>query len=408
MKVLIFSNTLYPRGGADIAALRQAKALGCAGHEVTLLTTSTPVGLAIKGVRIKVIPTIDWSVNNTLYAKIQRLFGFFYSCRVRREVSNFLKEESVDLAIGHLLKGYLTTAILVALRYHQVPIIRVLHDYELLDPHNLLLDGKGQVTNKTVFGSSFWSVIDRHNRDSVIFSLVSWLEYCLSMKIFPVQHYTALVPVSHFSQRIHKSSRLNLPYVEMIPNFISEDYVKSDLNIELRNDFIFFGRLSKEKGINTLLKAYQLSNLKSKLTIIGDGSQPFAIPSGVNFIGPKYGAELFENLSQHRFMILPSEWYENNPLSVLEAMLLGVPCIVSEIGGLTELVIHGFNGFLFKPGSYTSLQKVLILAESVSNQQYLKMSVNCKNFILENYSEEMYTKSWNNLIEGVCTRRGLE
>ena len=404
MNVLVFTNTLYPRGGADIAAIRQAKALYDLGYNVVLLTTSLPKELHLRGIRIKLISVEDWSKINSPFGRIIRLCGFFYSVKVNKEVHDILENENIDLAIGHLLKGHLTVSILVALRKHDIPVIRVLHDYELLDPHNLLLNGQGRVSTKTVNGNSFWSVLDRHNRNSLILSFLSWLEYVLSMKLFPVKDYAALVPVSTFSFQIHRSSRLNLPHIEVIPNFISHDYVKLNEPNEPRQGFIYFGRLSKEKGLSTLLSAFEYSKLQCELSIVGSGSAGFKKSEGINFVGPKYGTELFQILNRHRYMVLPSEWYENNPLSVLEAMLIGIPCIVADIGGLSELVINGYNGFLFESGSSYSLQKALLSAESMSDLEYKEMSNNCKHFIAENYSKNTYSQSWMNLIDKVCPK----
>lgn len=408
MNVLIFTNTLFPRGGADIAAIRQAQSLYGLGYNVVVLTTSLPKGFDLRGIRIKSITVEDWDEIKNPLRRVRRLFGFFYSVKVKKAVNDILENENIDLAIGHLLKGHLTVSTLVALRKHYVPVIRVLHDYELLDPHNLLLNGKGKVSTKTVSRSSFWCVLDRHNRNNVFLSFISWLEYVISMKIFPVKDYAALVPVSNFSSQIHRSSRLNLPHVEVIPNFISHDYVKFRELHEPRQGFIYFGRLSKEKGLNTLLNAFDNLKLQTKLSVVGSGSASIRKSEGINFVGPKYGSELFQILNRHRFMVLPSEWYENNPLSVLEAMLIGVPCIVADIGGLPELVINGYNGFLFDSGSSSSLQKVLFSAASMSDLEYYEMSNNCRHFITEKYSEDSYSRRWINLIDKVCVKKNIK
>ena len=131
--------------------------------------------------------------------------------------------------------------------------------------------------------------------------------------------------------------------------------------------FIYFGRLSWEKGIFTLLKAMQDVH-QSKLLIIGDGPvrkelEIFAVDNdlkNVVFLGSKNGNELKSLVSKAKFVIVPSEWYENSPLVIYESFSMGKPVIGASIGGISELIDHEENGLLFDAGDAEGLKEHIL------------------------------------------------
>jgi glycosyltransferase involved in cell wall biosynthesis len=127
------------------------------------------------------------------------------------------------------------------------------------------------------------------------------------------------------------------------------------------------GRLSREKGLFTLLGAWEeVPNIT--LEIIGDGSvrnelEAFVIQKGitnVEFLGFIEGPRRFEILRKAMFTIFPSEWYENLPYSIIESFACGTPVIASRIGELKRLVEEGQNGLLFDPGNIEDLRKKIL------------------------------------------------
>jgi glycosyltransferase involved in cell wall biosynthesis len=126
--------------------------------------------------------------------------------------------------------------------------------------------------------------------------------------------------------------------------------------------FLYFGRLSSEKGIFTLLKAMKKIDRYS-LKIVGDGPlrndlERFALQnelSNVEFAGLRSGEELKQIVANAMFVVVPSEWYENSPLVIYEAFALGKPVVGAAIGGIPELVDHDKNGLLFRAGDSEDL-----------------------------------------------------
>lgn len=147
-----------------------------------------------------------------------------------------------------------------------------------------------------------------------------------------------------------------------IPNFVSDLNVDST-NSGKRNRFVCFGRMSVEKGLYTLLEA--IKDLPLELDLIGDGPLRQDIGekishqglSNVRMSGYLSGQNLIDKIKQSSIAVIPSQCYENNPISVMEAFTLGIPVIGARIGGIPELIIEGETGLLFNPGDAGDLRE---------------------------------------------------
>jgi glycosyltransferase involved in cell wall biosynthesis len=128
--------------------------------------------------------------------------------------------------------------------------------------------------------------------------------------------------------------------------------------------YVYLGRLSSEKGIKTLLKVAEI-NTEIKLKIIGDGPLRESLEkrykkNHIEFCGYQKWDTIKQILGQAQFMVLPSECYENNPLSIIESFALGTPVLGSNIGGIPELITPEVNGMLFKPADTADLNHKII------------------------------------------------
>jgi len=160
-------------------------------------------------------------------------------------------------------------------------------------------------------------------------------------------------------------------------------------------NFIYFGRLSPEKGIETLLKAFKAIP-SAKLTIAGDGplldnvlkcSKKY---KNINYIGFKNKKELMGILSSAKFTVVPSICYENNPLSIVESFSNSVPVIGSDFGGISELIDQNINGYLFKVGDSNSLMVAIRKAINIHPKSYEKMKSNCLKFAKTNFDSKYH------------------
>lgn len=123
----------------------------------------------------------------------------------------------------------------------------------------------------------------------------------------------------------------------------------------------------------------------------------------IEFVGFRKGDELFSYIRNASFVLVPSEWYENNPLTIVEAYSAGKPVIGSAIGGIPELISEGETGFLFRMGDKEEFESKIRRAATMSNDQYQNMSRAAYNFATEIFSEKKHyedlLKIYNELID---------
>lgn len=165
---------------------------------------------------------------------------------------------------------------------------------------------------------------------------------------------------------------------------------------EKRKLSFFFGRISEEKGIPTLLKAIcKLPDVKLKLAGTGPllDSLKAQCPPNTEFLGFKQGKELQSLIHGASFVIVPSEWYENNPMTIIESYTIGTPVIGSDIAGIPELIDEGDTGFTFKPKSPEDLRSVISKALNINEERYEEMVKNCRAFAETNFSETEHYKN---------------
>lgn len=96
------------------------------------------------------------------------------------------------------------------------------------------------------------------------------------------------------------------------------------------------------------------------------------------------------------FVVVPSEWYENNPMTIIEAYAAGVPVIASRIGGIPEIVMHEKTGFLFEPFDISGLANSIISADRIDLDVYASLSQNCRDFAKREFSSEAH---YNHLMQ---------
>ena len=112
--------------------------------------------------------------------------------------------------------------------------------------------------------------------------------------------------------------------------------------------------------------------------------------SNVEFLGYKRGKELTDLVANAYFVIVPSEWYENNPMTIIESYSVGTPVIGARIGGIPEIVVEDETGYQFVSGDSEDLHNKVLLANRLSEEEYTELSKGTLKFAHENLSLESY------------------
>ena len=347
MKILLANKFYYRRGGDCIYMLNLEKLLKAHGHEVAVFAMDYPENL-------------DTPWKKYFPKNMSKLMAFsrpFGSHEVKSKFKKLLDEFKPDVV--HLNNVHTQLSPVIAELAHQrgIKVVWTLHDYKLLCPRYDCLkngnticetcfngDKKACLDNKCMKGSKLASFIGY--KEAVVWNRER-LEVCTDVFICPSQFMADKMVQGGFSKS-KMQTLCNFIDVEKC-KFSSTDGTDYTDDVELlpkkEDYYCFIGRLSHEKGAKTLIEA--ANQLPYKLVIIGGGPLMEELKSvahtNIKFVGFKQWDDIKQLVGKARFSVIPSEWYENNPLSVIEAQCLGTPVLGANIGGIPELTDYTFS-----------------------------------------------------------------
>jgi len=376
LKILFIVTYLYNRGGDSNHAFAIAQELVKKGHEVSFFGMQSEKNFPeLSG---PFAPAVDYQEilkrKNPLNA--MKALSSIYSFSAKKAVSEFIELHGpFELVHIHSTHHQLTLSILDVLKKRKIPIVWTLHDYKLVCPNTSLFnDSAGEKCSSPGKGTPFCVAKNKCKKGSlpasILAAIESWFNYARGYYNYP----ECYISPSNFLRNLVIDTKVTLRPVEVLPNFSPH---LSDQKTNLPgHDFIFIGRLVIGKGVDILIKAFTqvIKQLTGNLIIIGSGPnekdlQKLAeelLPSDrYEFTGHIESSEEMANYYRKaRCMVLPAVWFENMPLSILEAFAHARPVIGSDIGGIPELVVDGETGRLSKPGSVSKLAEKLIFYES--------------------------------------------
>ena len=331
-----------------------------------------------------------------LIQKIRLVKNMKYSKEAYRKMKALIEAEKPDLAILNLFHKNLTCSIIDALYEKNIPIIWVCHDLMAVCPSYLMLNGKGEICEKCLNGDFKNCFKSKCVRGS---SLLSYLSYKEAEFIKKHKFYDKIdliiTPSLFFKKKIESSNLIHTKVVHLCNPCLNEPV--KEINANPDNYFLYLGRLSREKGIELLIKAF--INIESSLYIVGKGpeesrlrklAEELGLTNKVRFLGFKSGDELNKIIYNSIAVVLPSQWYENGPYSAIEALSMGKPLIVSNYGGLPELIED--NGLIFH--NKNELTEILKYFKRIDMNEYFNTCQNSiiiykKKYFNVNYSDNL-------------------
>ncbi len=357
MRVIFANNYYYLRGGADRVFFDEIKLLETNGYQVSHFSRHFEKNYSSEYSRY-FPPNFEY-LNAIGIDKISAALKLIYSIECRKYFGNLLEIFKPDIVHAHNIYGRLTTSILDEGNRRKVPVVMTLHDYKLICPSYLLFHN-GCVCERCKGKRFYHCVIQRCHKKSITASIVYTVESYFN-KIFDKDKTVRyFICPSRFLREKHLQAGISEKRLIYVPNFIEPKNFTPDYTHD--NYILYCGRLSREKGVLTLLKATK--SLDIILRIVGDGPmrdeyERFVRENRMNnvvFEGYKSGDELKNLWKRAVFIVFPSEMYENAPMSILESFAYGKPVIGSNIGGIPEMIIDGETGLLFTPGDSEELR----------------------------------------------------
>jgi len=304
----------------------------------------------------------------------QDIAQFVYSPAARRNLRALLNEAGpVDLAHLHIYYGQLTASVLQPLKEAGVPIVQSLHEYKLTCPVYSHLS-QGTIC-EACEGQHFWRALPRRcNQGSLARTALSVLESYVSRALGDVRHVDHFIAVSDFLRRKMIEHEVVPPEdITTVHNFV--DAARFTPSEEVGEHVLYFGRLSQEKGLRTLVDA-AAPLTEIPLLIAGTGAEREALEAEVarrgldhvRFVGFQSGDDLWDLVRRSLCTVLPSEWYENCPMTVLESLACARPVVGANIGGIPELIDDGADGALVPSGNAEALREAIAWMQAHPHQ----------------------------------------
>jgi len=390
-KLLSLNTYFYRRGGSEAVFFDHDELFRGIGWETAMFAMRHPQNFDSPWSEY-FVDELEFGGEYGALAKIKMAGKVIYSREAKQKLARLLEKFTPDIAHGHLLYHHLSPSVLGLLRERGIPTVMTAHDLKLACPAYTMFNASG-ICEKCINGNLLHVVRNRCIRGSMSASVLVALESGIHKALgLWRRNLDRVVTPSRF----YKEKLIEWGWPEdklaYIPNYI--DSTAYEPNYEPGDYFFYFGRLTKQKGVATLIEAAKQQG--SRLLIAGTGPEEGALQAlaagadGIELLGYCTGAHLRGLIAGARAVVLPSEWYENAPISVLEAYASGKPVIGAEIGGIPELIQDGVTGMTFASGDVDSLRVCLQQFESMPADDIRAMGLQARELVQSRFTREYY------------------
>ncbi|KQY82887.1 glycosyltransferase [Pelomonas sp. Root1444] len=337
LRVLVCHNRYQLRGGEDSVCESEVELLRQYGHDVQMFERSN-AGIDTGSPKFAAAAEAIWSSDSA------------------RDFEKKLEEFRPHVVHVHNTFAKISPSIYWAASRAHVAVVQTLHNFRLLCPQAMFLrDGK---VCEDCLGKLPWrGAVRGCYRGSVAQSTVLASMVTAHRMIGTWQSkVTRYIALNEFCRQKFIEGGLPADRIVIKPNFVDFEAPPTGA----REGFLFVGRLSLEKGIDTLVSAaQQVGGLHLRVAGTGPEAHLLHGVAGVDALGALDGNAVRFEMSRSMALVLPSIWYENFPRTLVEAMACGLPIIASRIGALAELVDEGVSGLLFEAGNASDLASKL-------------------------------------------------
>lgn len=408
MRILFCNKYNHPFSGTEVYLFELMELMRSQGHEVALFSMADPRGLPTAYDRY-FVPFIDFKSETNLWQRAQRAAHALYSRDARRRIRALIEDFHPDVAHVRNIYHHMSPSILWELKTQNIPVVYHLNDFKLLCPsYNLVSEGEVcEQCKRGGFFHALWSKCYPGLGARITLTgeayLHKWLgtyRKCVDRFLAPSRFVR-----DKFVEHGWDANQFDvLPHFQRIPDVI-ESSTQPDAPI------LYFGRLSKEKGVDDLLRAMTfVPNMR--LVIAGDGPQRDelqALAAGlalknVEFVGHVGRAELECLITKSRFSVLPSHAYETLGKTILESYARSRAVVASDVGSRRELVRDGETGLLYPVGNINRLAEALKLLGS-DGELAEKMGQTGRETVQARHAPEVHYQKLLNLYEHVITNK---
>lgn len=343
-KVLVVHNYYQIPGGEDTVVANEKKMLAKHGHEVIVYSRNNA--------ELK---------NMSFFKKILLPFTTIFNIRTYKEIKKIIKDHEIEIVHVHNTLNLISPSVYYAAIAMNVPVVQTVHNFRLLCP-GATFYRNGHICEDCVKYGLKCAVKHSCYRKSKIQTLgcVISMWFHRMTGIYGKINYICLTEFN--KDKLLELKQIKPERVFVKPNFV-ESVGKFIPEAKRKNQFVFAGRLDKLKGIDILFEAWKIMGSEApKLIVCGIGPmeewcKTFINNNKVNIElkGFVQNQETRKIIANSKALILPTQWYEGFPMSIVEAFSVGTPVICSDLGNAGSVIEEGKSGIKFKVNSSYSL-----------------------------------------------------
>lgn len=416
MRILLVNYRYFISGGPEKYMFNIKKVLEDNGHEVIPFSIHSNKNVETEYSKYFVEPiggrdaTYFDEVKKTPKSIWQMLTRSIYSFEVEKAIKKEIKDVKPDIVYIIHFVNKLSPSVITGAKKMGVPVVLRLSDYFLLCPRFDFMHDK-KICEECLTKGYRSCIRKRCVKGSLFASAIRVFSMKFHNLINVYRGVSFFVTPSEFLRKKLIANGFNEKRIICIPTFTSS---KSKVGEQKLGSYgLYFGRITEEKGVETVIKAYeQLQDYKLK--IMGDDTTEEAAKlkeyvkihhmKNVEFLGFKSGTELEEVIKNARFALIPSLWYDNLPNTALESFQYFKPVIASNIGSLPELVMDGVNGYLFEAGNSEALAKKVKLLDN--DEIVLKMGAESRKMLETKFAPQTHYDALMSVFNKMVSSKG--
>lgn len=393
MKILMINKFLYPNGGSETYIFKLGDVLKEHGHEVQYFGMEHK-GRCVSNAVNAYTSDMDFH-NGSKLSKLTYPLKTIYSKEARKKIRLVLDDFKPDICHINNFNYQLTPSVILEINKwrkesgHKCKIVFTAHDYQLVCPNHMCNNPNTHENCEYCLNGHFLNCFKgKCIHGSSAKSAIGTMEAMFWRMNGVYKYIDTMICCSEFMKKKLDTNPLFSKKTITLHNFIDKVEWK---DAQKKDYILYFGRFSKEKGIETLMRVCKKLP-ETQFVFAGTGPLEDEINKIQNIknVGFQSGEDLEKLIREARFSIYPSEWYENCPFSVMESQMYGTPVLGADIGGIPELIQVGITGELYESGNYEELKSKI---QKLWNNKGLteEYSMNCKEISFDTI-EQYYTK----------------
>jgi glycosyltransferase involved in cell wall biosynthesis len=364
MRILQIHKFFYPHAGSETVLFHTRELLKSNGHEVIDFAMKHPKNVESPYDGLFAPRREYTDSSRSKFLRGRDAISSVYSLAARTRLRRLLEQTKPDVAHMHIIYHQLTMSVVDELARAKVPMVMTLHDYKIGCPAYVLYRD-GHPCHDCTTGAVYNVVRHKCIKGSRSASVLAGVEAALSHLTGKYDKIDSYVCPSAFIGSVATETGIPADRIHVIPNFLPDSEVGQMVtSLADAPRFFFAGRLEEVKGVDDLLEAFKDEDpAMGTLVIAGAGGgleEKVKVVAkeraNIEYLGRLSRGEVVQQLRQSRAVVLPARWDENNPMSILEARTLGIPVIVSDLGGLPEMVADGVDGKVVSAGDVAGLR----------------------------------------------------